>query len=138
MPSEIRLKRIQDQMKKILTEIIETKVNDPRIEGVYITDVVVDRELDYATVYVSSLGGHPAAQEILEGLQNANGFIRYSLSQEIELRSMPKLRFFWDDTPERAERIETLLEEIREERQVLGLEDEVDIDEDKEVDDQSD
>jgi ribosome-binding factor A len=104
-------------MQRVLTEILETKVNDPRVEGVYITDVAVDRELDYATIYFSSLAGHEQAEQMLEGLQNASGFIRYSLSQEIELRVMPKLRFVWDETPERADRIEMLLDEIREERE---------------------
>ncbi len=117
MPSSIRLKRIQDGIQKLLTEILEAKVNDPRVEGVYVTDVIVDRELDYANIYVSSLDGSQRAEEILEGLDNASGFIRYSLSQEIDLRFMPKLRFHWDDTPEKAERIETLLAEIREERE---------------------
>ena len=117
MPSEIRLKRIQDQIRRVLTEIIESKVNDPRIQGVYITDITVDRELDFANVYVSALGGSEQAEEVLQGLQKASGFLRYSLSQEIKLRVMPKLRFYWDDTPERADRIEFLLEEIREERE---------------------
>jgi len=117
MPSNIRLKRIQEQIQKVLTEILETKVNDPRVDGVYVTDVTVDRELDYANIYVSSLAGEAQAEEILEGLQNASGFIRYNLSQEVKLRVMPQLRFFWDETPERAERIEALLDEIREERE---------------------
>mgnify|MGYP001056376240 CR=1 FL=1 len=120
MPSDIRLKRIQDQIQRVLTEILETKVNDPRVEGVYITDVVVDRELDYANVYISSLEGKEMAEEILAGLENASGFIRYTLSQEVKLRVMPKLRFFWDETPDRADRIESLLAEIREEREARG------------------
>ena len=122
MPSEIRLKRIQDQIRCVLTEIIESKVNDPRIQGVSITDVVVDRELDFAKVYISSLGGKTQAEEILQGLQKASGFLRYTLSQEIKLRVMPKLRFFWDETPERADRIELLLGKIREERETRSQE----------------
>ena len=117
MPSNIRLKRIQEQIQKVLTEILENRVNDPRVEGVYITDVTIDRELDYANIYVSSLAAEPEVEEILEGLRNAAGFIRYNLSQEVELRVMPRLRFYWDDTPERAERIESLLNEIREARE---------------------
>ena len=117
MPSNIRLKRIQEQIQKVLTEILETRVNDPRVDGVYITDVTVDRELDYANIYVSSLTGEVQADEILEGLRNASGFIRYNLSQEVKLRVMPQLRFYWDETPERADRIESLLDEIREERE---------------------
>ena len=117
MPSNIRLKRIQEQILKVITEILETKVDDPRVDGVYITDVTVDRELDYANIYVSSLAGETQAEEILEGLGNPSGFIRYNLSQEVKLRVMPQLRFFWDETPERADRIEALLDEIREERE---------------------
>ena len=121
MPSDIRLKKIQDQIKQVLTEILESKVSDPRLEGVYVTDVSVDRELDYANIYVSSLAGSDQAEEILEGLRNAGGFIRYSLSQEVKLRVMPKLRFYWDETPEKADRIESILDEIRKEREARGM-----------------
>ena len=120
MPSDIRIKRIQDQIHRVLTEILEAKVNDPRVDGVYITDVTVDRELDFATIYVNSLAGKDQAEEIFEGLQAASGFIRFSLSQEVKLRVMPQLRFTWDDTPDRADRIESLLSEIREEREARG------------------
>ncbi|MFA7406422.1 MAG: 30S ribosome-binding factor RbfA [Anaerolineaceae bacterium] len=120
MPSEIRLKRIQDQIKQVLIEILDGKVNDPRLEQVYITDVSIDRELDFANIYVSALGGADQAQEVLDGLQKASGFIRYNLSQVVKLRVMPKLRFYWDDTPERAERMEALFEVIRQERESSG------------------
>lgn len=116
MPSDIRLKRIQDQILRVITEILEAKVNDPRVEGVYVTDVTVDRELDFANIYVNSLAGKEQAEEILEGLTAASGFIRFTLSQEVKLRVMPKLRFYWDETPDRADRIESILTEIREER----------------------
>lgn len=120
MPSGIRLKRINDQVQRVVTLILETKVNDPRVEGAYVTDVSVDRELDYANIYVSALEGEERAEEILEGLRNAAGFIRYTLSQEVKLRVMPKLRFFWDETPEKADRIEALIAEIQDEREARG------------------
>ena len=120
MPSDIRLKRIQDQIKRVLTEILESKVDDPRVDGVYVTDVSVDRELDYANIYVSSLAGEALAEDLLAGLENASSFIRFNLSQEIQLRAMPKLRFYWDNTPQRADRIEYLLNEIRQEREDRG------------------
>jgi ribosome-binding factor A len=121
MPSEIRMKRIQDQIKRVLTEILETKVNDPRLDTVYVTDVSVDRELDYANIYVHALGGQSLAEGILDGLEKASGFIRYTLGQEVQLRAMPKLRFYWDETPDRADRIESILEEIRKEREARGV-----------------
>jgi len=120
MPSDIRIKRIQDQIQRVLTEILETRVNDPRVDGVYITDVSVDRELDYANIYVNALAGKDQAEDMLTGLRNASGFIRFTLSQEVKLRVMPKFRFFWDETPDRADRIESLLTELREEREARG------------------
>ena len=104
-------------MQRVLAQVLENQVNDPRVQGVYITDVTVDRELDYANIYVSSLEGKSQSEEILEGLHNASGFIRYTLSQEVELRVMPKLRFFWDETPEKADRIDSLLKGLQEERE---------------------
>lgn len=139
MPSELRLKRIQDQIMRVLTEILESKVNDPRLNSVYVTDVSVDRELDYANIYVSSLAGKNQSEEILEALQTASGFIRFNLSQEVKLRVMPKLRFYWDDTPEKADRIEELLADIRKEREARGIEDPDETSETAEgVDDQTD
>ncbi len=120
MPSDIRLKRIQDQIQRVLTEILESKVDDPRVDGVYVTDVSVDRELDFANIYVSSLAGESQAEDLLAGLEKASSFIRFNLSQEIKLRAMPKLRFYWDDTPQKADRIESLLNEIRQERELRG------------------
>ncbi len=119
-------------MQRVLTQILENQVNDPRVDGVYVTDVTIDRELDFANIYVSSLEGKSESEQILEGLSNASGFIRYNLSQEIELRVMPKLRFFWDETPEKADRIEALLHEMQEERKARGASDSDAMDEEAE------
>ena len=116
MPSGVRLQRIQDQIREVMTILLETKVNDPRVAGAYITDVTVDRELDFANIFVSSLVGEEQAAEILDGLRSAAGFLRYELGRVVKLRVMPKLRFYWDDTPEKADRIESLLAEIQAER----------------------
>jgi ribosome-binding factor A len=59
--------------------------------------------------------GTSRSKEVLEGLESASGFIRKALSDRIQLRSFPRLRFHWDITPERADRIEQLLASIREE-----------------------
>ncbi len=137
MPSGIRLQRIQDQIREVMTILLETKVNDPRVEGAYITDVTVDRELDFANIYVSSLVGEEQAAEILGGLRSAAGFLRYELGRVVKLRVMPKLRFYWDDTPEKADRIESLLAEIQAERLAIAKEDaETEVNNVEEMDDE--
>jgi ribosome-binding factor A len=107
--SKLRLQRINDRIHEELSEILLQEVSDPRLVGISVTDVKVDRELAYADIYVSALEGSERWQEINEGLQHAQGFLRRELSQRVELRVFPRLRFRWDATFERAERIEQLI-----------------------------
>lgn len=117
MPSPIRLKKIAERIRDDLSEMLLYEIDDPRLQGVMITDVNVDRELYYANIYVSALEGKERSAEILAGLENASGYMRHALSQSIELRVFPKLRFFWDPTPEKADRVETLLRQLKEEQE---------------------
>lgn len=117
MPPPLRMKRINDRIKEILSVVLLTKIEDPRLMDVSVTDVRVDRELDYANIYVSSLDKDADEDEILEALSRASGYLKYEISQEIDLRIMPKLRFFWDPTSQRADRIDALLAQIRAENE---------------------
>jgi ribosome-binding factor A len=60
-------------------------------------------------VYFSSLEGSERSKEIMAGLHHAKGFLRSELARRIELRVFPRLRFYFDPTFERAERIERLI-----------------------------
>jgi len=95
--------------------LVKGEIRDPRLLGITVTEVKVDRELSYAEIFVSAVEGSSRANEILEGLERASGFIRKTLSDRIELRSFPRLRFHWDPTPEKADRIEQLIMEIKKE-----------------------
>ena len=113
MPSQVRLKRIGDRIQIELSEILLKDVSDPRLVGIYITDIKVDREIAYANIYVSAIEGKTRSAENLAGLNHANSYLRQLLASKIELRVFPKLRFFWDPTPERADHIERLLSTLR-------------------------
>ena len=132
MPSTLRMKRINDRMKEILSTVLLGKIEDTRLAGVVVTDVKVDRELDYANIYVSALEGQERAEEVLNALQRARGFLRYEISQEVDLRVTPRLRFFWDPTPEKAARIDSLLNQWQNEEHPV-LDDEIDEDSDEGV-----
>ena len=93
--------------------LVMGEINDPRLAGVSITDVNVDREFAYANIFVSAVEGHIRAEEVLQGLKSAKGYLRKQLSARIELRTFPQLRFYWDPTPEKADRIERLLDTIK-------------------------
>ena len=114
MVAKIRQQRIAERIREEVSEMLLGQLTDPRVAGITVTDVTVDRELAYATIYVSSFDGSERKTDVLEGLDSARGFIRYQLSQRIDLRSFPQLRFKWDFTPERAERIEKLIDSLAE------------------------
>ena len=135
MPSSLRMKRINDRMKQVLSTILLGKIEDPRLSGVIVTDVNVDRELDYANIYVSAIEGHERTDEVMEALHHARGFLRYEISQEIDLRVTPRLGFFWDPTPENAAIIESLLSEWQKEEHPVLDEDEEDVFDDEYADD---
>jgi ribosome-binding factor A len=115
MVSQTRAGRIAKRIQELLSELLLFRVTDPRLEGVYITDVNVDRELAFATVFVSALEGAEREAEVLAGFKHAAGFLRSDLASKIELRSFPKLRFVWDPTAERAERIEQIISKLHSE-----------------------
>ena len=118
MPSQTRLKRIADRMQQDLSEmLLRGIVHDPRLNGIFITDINVDRELTFANIFVSALEGKQRETEVIAGLNHAKGFLRSQLASKIQLRTFPELRFFWDPVPERAEKIEKLLDTIQEERE---------------------
>lgn len=115
MPSQMRLQRIADRIRQELSEMVVKELGDPRLNGISITDVKVDRELAYADIYVSAVEGQERAKEVIDGLVHANGFLRRALAERVDLRVFPRLRYHWDPTPERADHIEKLLAELRNE-----------------------
>jgi ribosome-binding factor A len=107
--SKTRALRVADRIRDELSEMLVMEISDPRLVGVSVTDVRVDRELAYAEVYVSALEGSERAKEVLEGLEHASGYLRHELAQRIELFTFPRLRFHWDPTFEKADHIERLI-----------------------------
>lgn len=112
MVSKIRAVRIADRMREELAELLIREISDPRLLGVSITDVTVDRELAYATIFYSSIEGAVRADEIQAGFEHAQGFLRSELAHRINLRVFPRLRFRYDPTFEKAENIEHLLNSL--------------------------
>jgi ribosome-binding factor A len=115
MVSKTRVIKISERMRQELSEILLMESSDPRLKGISVTGTEVDRELAYADIYVCALEGSKRAQEILAGLEHAQGFLRSELAHRMDLRVFPRLRFHWDPTLEHADMIERLLVSIHEE-----------------------
>lgn len=109
MVSKTRLTKISERIREDLSEILLMKSNDPRLKGVTITGAEVDKELAFAEIYVCAIEGIQRSEEILTGLEHAQGFLRSELAHRMDLRVFPKLRFHWDPTFEHADKIEQLI-----------------------------
>ena len=107
-----RQRQVSDLLQEEISELVNRKLRDPRVEGVTVTEVRVSPDLRYADIYVTRLGDETAMQEALQGLDAASGYLKRELSRRLALRFMPELRFHLDVSWQRGERIERLLEEI--------------------------
>jgi ribosome-binding factor A len=112
MPSNTRVLRIAERIRNEMAELLRRGVADPRLEMVTVTGVEVDRELAFATIYVTAFDALERRQEILRALEGARGFFRTELARRIELRAFPKVRFRWDDSADQGAKIEALLKQL--------------------------
>lgn len=103
-----RALRVAALIKRELADLLRNKVADPRIAGALVSDVRISRDLSQAKVYLLPAGGERVD---LTGLERASGFLRGALSRRLDLRSVPRLQFLYDDAPSHGERIERLLAE---------------------------
>lgn len=105
--------RAADMVQRHLSDLLRTRVNDPRLSMVTITGVKVNVDTTQAHVYVSALGDEAERGEVLAGLRSAAGFLRRELGQRIRLRNTPELVFHWDVSLEHGERIDSLLGQLK-------------------------
>lgn len=109
----LRQDRVADQIRDALARMFAADiVSDPRLDGVTLTAVKVTADLQLASVYYRLLDDSDEKKaEVKKGFGSCRGFLRNKLSGLLELRRVPELRFFFDESIERGSRIEKLLED---------------------------
>ncbi len=107
-----RLARLNEQLKRELSELIRTGVRDPRVGLVTLTGVDIAGDLGSAKIYVRVVGGGEELTATIEGLQAAAPFLRGALGRILRIRRIPELRFRVDRSYEHARRIEEVLAEV--------------------------
>ena len=111
MPSQ-RQRRVQELLKEHVSRILQSKLRDPRLGLVTVTDVELSPDLKHARVFVSVYGDQRAVETSMGRLKAGTGFVRGQLGHSVELRHTPELTFVYDQTVERAARITELFNEI--------------------------
>ena len=108
----VRKERLEELLKREISDIILREVKDPRIGFVTVTDAEVTRDLCFAKVFVSIMGDAAERASTLEALAHAAGFVRHELGPRLGLREVPEIRFVHDESLDRGARVEELLKRI--------------------------
>jgi ribosome-binding factor A len=107
-----RMRRVDEAVREVLSDALGHRdLKDPRIGFVTITDVKTSADLRHARVYVSVLGSDEDREQTLAGLRSAHGVLQRRVAGELRLKRTPTLEFTYDDTTDRAMRLERLLED---------------------------
>lgn len=113
--AKYRSGRINEEVKKEISDIIRNEIRDPRLTAMTsVTRVDVTKDLRYAKIFVSIFGNDEEKKNSLSALKNSSGFLRRELGHRINLRYTPELIIELDTTIEHGMHINELLETIKE------------------------
>ena len=108
----VRLERINSELKKVIAYIIDNELRDPQIDAmISVSSVDITPNLEFARVYISSIGT-TKPEEVLNRIKGAAGFIRGQVSKCIKLRITPRLDFHLDTSEEYYNKIDNILKNI--------------------------
>lgn len=111
--NEARLNRINEELKKQLSQVINYELKNPNITGmISVTKAKITPDFKYAKVYVSILNSKNV-KKTMEGLKESSGFIRSQIAKTINLRITPELTFELDDSIQYGEKIDSILKELK-------------------------
>lgn len=106
-----RNRRVGEQMRRILSEIVRRELNDPRLQFLSITSVDVSGDLSHARVFFSLLNPDEDPQPAAQALARAAGFIRSQLGRSMRIRQVPALHFVHDESIGRGVHLTSLIDE---------------------------
>ena len=107
-----RKNRMQEEVKKTVSEIVQKEAKDPDIGFVTITNVELSGDLRHAKVYVSIYGDEQQRQKTLDALERATGFVRSELGNRMRFKHVPELVFKFDASIEHGDNINKILREL--------------------------
>jgi ribosome-binding factor A len=117
MPNPHRQEKLGELFAAELSDLLRTRVKDPRVGFASITHVEVSGDYRHAKIYVSVMGSEEERANTIKALKHASGFLRHELASRIVLRYMPEIVFKLDTSIEQGSRI---LELIRESEKLTG------------------
>ena len=107
-----RSQRVSGHIQKVLSDVLQKHVKDPRLEMIVITGVKVSRDLRTARIYYITSSSGKNTAEATEGFKSALGYVKRQLSRELGLRYMPDLKFLYDKSFDYGSQIDNILKTL--------------------------
>ncbi len=111
MPNPHRQEKLGELFAAELSDLLRTRVKDPRVGFASITHVEVSGDYRHAKIYVSVMGSEEERADTIKALKHASGFLRHELASRVVLRYMPEIVFKLDTSIEQGSRILDLIRE---------------------------
>ena len=108
-----RTQKVADRIKVVVAQLLESRVKDPRLGFVTVTDARVTGDLQHASIFYTVLGDEAQRESTAAALESAKGMIRSALGHDLGVRVTPSVEFFADGLPESTVALDALLEEVR-------------------------
>ncbi len=112
MPNPHRQEKLGEQIAVEVSDLLRTRVKDPRVGFASITHVEVSGDLRHAKIFVSVMGEPDEKKQTISALHHATGFLRRELAARLTLRFMPEIVFKLDDSIEQGSRVLSLIREL--------------------------
>jgi ribosome-binding factor A len=103
------MRRVDEAVRQVIGDALAADLKDPRVGFVTVTDVRTSADLSHARVYVSVLGKSEEREETMAGLRSAHGYLQRRVASELHLKRTPTLEFSYDETTDRALRVDALI-----------------------------
>jgi ribosome-binding factor A len=120
MGNSHRAAKVADRIKVVIASALESKVKDPRLGFITITDVRVTGDLQQASIFYTVLGDDEERANTAKALESAKGLLRTEVGRELGTRITPTLAFFADALAETAKNFEDLLDQVRKHDQEIA------------------
>ncbi len=107
-----RSDRIGLKIQKAITDLLQKKVQDPRLEMATVSSVKMSPDLRVAFVYVTTYSQDIKKSQLIEGCKRSSGFIKKHIGSSLGLKYMPEFRFVYDDSFDRAAEMDALISSV--------------------------
>jgi ribosome-binding factor A len=105
--------QVADEIREIMSVLLQRELKDPRIGFVTITEVDVTSDFKYAKIFVSVMGSPEEKRDTMTALTSSRGFVRRELASRMTIRFVPEITFKLDQSIEHSDNINRLLNELR-------------------------